>query len=169
MRASYRYDSLWFAAMDTKSALITCVLWSVQSKYHINVPDRGSACAPGNSAEAQNYYQAMACAVNYAFANRQAIMHGYAKASASPQTRPEKIGLNLVYDVAHNIAKIENHQVGDGAAKRFGFTAKAQHEPSQQDTLTCQQTTAVKGNQCLSPAAWAPARGCCWAVRRLWS
>jgi RNA-splicing ligase RtcB len=44
-------------------------------KYKITLPDRELACAPGNSNEAEDYYQAMACAVNYAFANRQAIMH----------------------------------------------------------------------------------------------
>jgi tRNA-splicing ligase RtcB len=88
-------------------------------KYHINVPDRELACAPGNSAEAQNYYQAMACAVNYAFANRQAIMHWVRQSFQQVLKQdPEKIGLKLVYDVAHNIAKIENHQVGDGATKK---------------------------------------------------
>ncbi len=87
-------------------------------KYHITVPDRELACAPGNSSEAQNYYQAMACAVNYAFANRQAIMHWVRQSFQQVlKQEPEKIGLKLVYDVAHNIAKIENHQVDGGTKK----------------------------------------------------
>ena len=45
------------------------------AKYKIALPDRELACAPGSSSEAQDYVQAMACAVNYAFCNRHAIMH----------------------------------------------------------------------------------------------
>jgi tRNA-splicing ligase RtcB len=81
-------------------------------KYKIVLPDRELACAPGNSNEAEDYYQAMACAVNYAFANRQAIMHWVRQSFQQVFNRdPEKFGLKLVYDVAHNIAKIENHKV----------------------------------------------------------
>ena len=88
------------------------------SKYKIVLPDRELACAPGKSVEAQDYYQAMACAVNYAFANRQAIMH-WVRQSFKQTFRedPEKFGLKLVYDVAHNIAKIEDHNV-DGQRKK---------------------------------------------------
>jgi tRNA-splicing ligase RtcB len=87
-------------------------------KYNIVLPDRELACAPGNSREAEDYYQAMACAVNYAFANRQAIMH-WVRQSFQKVLRedPEKFGLKLVYDVAHNIAKIENHKI-DGDVKK---------------------------------------------------
>ena len=88
-------------------------------KYHITVPDRELACAPGTSIEAHNYYQAMACAVNYAFANRQAIMHWVRQSFQQVLKQDaEKLGLKLVYDVAHNIAKIENHQVDDGVTKK---------------------------------------------------
>jgi tRNA-splicing ligase RtcB len=81
-------------------------------KYKIELPDRELACAPGNSNEAEDYYQAMACAVNYAFANRQAIMHWIRQSFQRVfKEDPERFGLKLVYDVAHNIAKIENHQV----------------------------------------------------------
>jgi tRNA-splicing ligase RtcB len=87
-------------------------------KYNIVLPDRELACAPGNSREAEDYYQAMACAVNYAFANRQSIMH-WVRQSFQKVLRedPEKFGLKLVYDVAHNIAKIENHKI-DGDVKK---------------------------------------------------
>jgi tRNA-splicing ligase RtcB len=87
-------------------------------KYKIVLPDRELACAPGKSQEAQDYYQAMACAVNYAFVNRQTILH-WVRQSFQQVFRedPEKFGLKLVYDVAHNIAKIENHRV-DGDRKK---------------------------------------------------
>ena len=87
-------------------------------KYKIALPDRELACAPGTSPEAQDYYQAMACAVNYAFANRQAITHWVRQSFEQVYKKPaETFGLRLVYDVAHNIAKIEEHKVNDGYKK----------------------------------------------------
>ncbi|RJS80255.1 RtcB family protein [Candidatus Bathyarchaeota archaeon] len=81
-------------------------------KYKIILPDRELACAPGKSREAEDYYKAMACAVNYAFVNRQTIMHWVRQSFQKVFKKdPETFGLNLVYDVAHNIAKIETHQV----------------------------------------------------------
>lgn len=87
-------------------------------KYHIRIPDRELACAPGNSEEAGDYYSAMACAVNYAFANRQAIMHWVRQSFQQVfKENPERFGLKLVYDVAHNIAKVETHKV-DGETQK---------------------------------------------------
>jgi tRNA-splicing ligase RtcB len=87
-------------------------------KYNIALPDRELACAPGKTAEAQDYYQAMACAVNYAFVNRQAILHWVRQSFQQVfNESPERFGLKLVYDVAHNIAKIENHKVNGKRAK----------------------------------------------------
>lgn len=87
-------------------------------KYKINLPDRELACAPGNSQEARDYIEAMACAVNYAFCNRQAIMHWVRQSFQQVYGQnPEKFGLKLVYDVAHNIAKIETHNI-DGTQKK---------------------------------------------------
>jgi tRNA-splicing ligase RtcB len=81
-------------------------------KYNINVPDRELACAPATSDEAQDYYQAMACAVNYAFVNRQVITHWVRQSFEEILKKPaEDFGLDLVYDVAHNIAKIEEHNI----------------------------------------------------------
>ena len=81
-------------------------------KYKINLPDRELACAPGNSPEAQDYVKAMACAVNYAFCNRQAIMHWVRQSFQQVYHEDaEKLGLKLVYDVAHNIAKVETHRI----------------------------------------------------------
>ncbi|HEX69251.1 MAG TPA: RtcB family protein, partial [Candidatus Bathyarchaeota archaeon] len=72
-------------------------------KYKIALPDRELACAPGNSKEAEDYFQAMACAVNYAFSNRQAIMHWVRESFEKVFRKPaEEMGLKLVYDVAHN-------------------------------------------------------------------
>jgi tRNA-splicing ligase RtcB len=87
-------------------------------KYGLELPDRELACAPGSSSEAKDYVQAMACAVNYAFSNRQAIMH-WVRQSFQQVYRedPEKFGLKLVYDVAHNIAKVETHRVNGGQKK----------------------------------------------------
>jgi tRNA-splicing ligase RtcB (3'-phosphate/5'-hydroxy nucleic acid ligase) len=82
------------------------------SKYKIVLPDRELACAPGNSNEAKDYMEAMASAVNYAFCNRQAIMHGVRQSFQQVYRQdPEKMGLNLIYDVAHNIAKVESHSI----------------------------------------------------------
>lgn len=87
-------------------------------KYRISLPDRELACAPGNSPEAKDYIQAMACAVNYAFCNRQAIMHWVRQSFQQVYHEdPEKFGLKLVYDVAHNIAKAETHEI-DGTSKK---------------------------------------------------
>jgi tRNA-splicing ligase RtcB len=82
------------------------------SKYGINLPDRQLACAPIESPEGQAYLAAMACAANYAWANRQCIAHWVRESFSKVFSRsPEKLGMKQVYDVAHNIAKIEEHTV----------------------------------------------------------
>jgi tRNA-splicing ligase RtcB len=87
-------------------------------KYKISLPDRELACAPGNSSEAKENFQAMSCAVNYAFSNRQAITHWVRQSFQQVcHEEPEKMGLKLVYDVAHNIAKVETHNTDEGAKK----------------------------------------------------
>ncbi|MBY8992856.1 MAG: RtcB family protein, partial [Candidatus Lokiarchaeota archaeon] len=93
-------------------------------KYHVNVPDRELACAPGNSVEAKDYFEAMACAVNYAFSNRQTIMHWVRQSFQQTFNQDsEKFGLNLVYDVAHNIAKVETHKI-NGSQKKVWIHRK---------------------------------------------
>ncbi|MDI7246382.1 MAG: RtcB family protein [Bacillota bacterium] len=87
-------------------------------KYGITIPDRQLACAPLSSTEGQDYFAAMACAANYAWANRQCIMHWTRQAFTKVFERsPEDLGMDLIYDVAHNIAKIEDHVV-DGKRRR---------------------------------------------------
>jgi len=80
-------------------------------RYNINIPDRQLACAPLNSPEGKNYYQAMCCAANFAWANRQCITH-WAREIFSQVFRlsQERLGMKLVYDIAHNIAKKEIHK-----------------------------------------------------------
>lgn len=81
-------------------------------KYGIELPDRELACAPFNSPEAMDYIAAMRAAANYAWANRQYIMHWVKESFLKVlNTGPKSVGMSLVYDVAHNIAKIEEHTV----------------------------------------------------------
>ena len=85
----------------------------VMEKYKLNVKDRELACAPFASEEGRRYYSAMACAANNAFANRQVITHNIRKAFSKVfGQKPEDMEMNLIYDVAHNIAKVERHKVG---------------------------------------------------------
>ncbi len=86
------------------------VMERAHQKYGISLPDRQLACAPINSEEGQTYLRAMHCAANFAFANRQAIAHWTRQAFAKIfKATPESLGMYQVYDVAHNIAKIEEH------------------------------------------------------------
>jgi tRNA-splicing ligase RtcB len=84
-------------------------------KYGIAVPDRQLACAPISSEEGQAYLGAMRCAANYAWANRQCLMH-LARAACERVFGKswEALGMHLIYDVAHNIAKFETHRVNGG-------------------------------------------------------
>ncbi|HMK92160.1 MAG TPA: RtcB family protein [Thermoleophilia bacterium] len=85
--------------------------------YGFELPDRQLACAPVRSTEGQDYLVAMACACNFAFANRQMMLHEVRGAFAQLFGRSwERLGIELVYDVAHNIAKRETHAV-DGVER----------------------------------------------------
>jgi tRNA-splicing ligase RtcB len=88
------------------------------SKYGIKLPDRQLACAPIESKEGQDYLAAMACAANYAWANRQCIAHWTRESFSKIFDRsPEKLGMRQIYDVAHNIARIEEHTIDGRKAK----------------------------------------------------
>ncbi|MFA7198596.1 MAG: RtcB family protein [Methanoculleus sp.] len=84
-------------------------------KYRIEIPDRQLACAPLESPEGRAYYGGMVCAANYAWANRQVIMHEARKVFAE-LFEIEYDEMRLIYDVAHNVAKFEQHEV-DGTTK----------------------------------------------------
>jgi len=85
---------------------------AAMKKYNIELPDRQLACAPLDSQEGQDYLAAMRCAANYAWANRQCIAHWVRESFCKVMgTSEETAGLELIYDVTHNIAKIEKHEV----------------------------------------------------------
>jgi len=86
------------------------------ARYGIELPDRQLACAPLGSPEAERYFGAMCCAVNYAFANRQAIAH--LTAAVFEEVFGGRAGVRTVYEVAHNLAKFETHRV-EGAERRL--------------------------------------------------
>jgi tRNA-splicing ligase RtcB (3'-phosphate/5'-hydroxy nucleic acid ligase) len=88
------------------------VMSRVVRQLGIDLPVRQLACAPVNSSEGRAYLAAMACAANFAFANRQAIT-GLAEQALTESLHlsPRELGLGLIYDVSHNIAKIEEHLV----------------------------------------------------------
>jgi tRNA-splicing ligase RtcB len=100
-------------------------------RYRISVPDRQLACVPLRSAEGRAYLGAMAAAANFAWANRQ-VMTGLAERAFLEVlgTGPSTVGFGLVYDVCHNVAKMEEHMVGGerrrvcvhrkGATRAFG-------------------------------------------------
>jgi tRNA-splicing ligase RtcB len=95
------------------------VMNGAMSKYEIALPDRQLACTPIKSPEGQDYLAAMAAAANYAWANRQVIMSQTEKAFMKALgISPKELGFSLIYDVCHNIAKIEEHVV-DGKKRRL--------------------------------------------------
>jgi tRNA-splicing ligase RtcB len=85
------------------------IVMNALPKYNIKLPDRELACVPFNSPEGQRFFKAMSAACNYAWSNRHMISHYIRKAWKS--VLGEKADLKLLYDVAHNIAKIEEHEV----------------------------------------------------------
>ncbi len=88
------------------------VMSSAVQRYGISLPDRQLACTPVNSPEGKDYLAAMACAANYAWTNRQCITH-WARESFTKVLgkSPRELGLEQIYDVAHNIAKIEKYMI----------------------------------------------------------
>ncbi len=93
-------------------------LRGVPERYGIELPDRQLACAPANSPEGQHYVGAMRAAANYAWCNRQLLMWQAREVFETVFNRPwTELGMKLVYDVAHNIAKFEEHRI-DGGLKR---------------------------------------------------
>jgi tRNA-splicing ligase RtcB len=88
------------------------------AKYNIELPDRQLACAPVDTPEGRKYIAAMRAAANYGFCNRQLLMQQAREVFASVFGRSwEDLGMEMLYDVAHNIAKLEEHVV-DGVKKK---------------------------------------------------
>ena len=88
-------------------------------KYNIHLPDRELACVPNNSEEGESYRKAMFAALNFAWSNRQMITHWTRKSFERVFNQTESdLDMKLVYDVAHNIAKVEKHKV-DGKERKL--------------------------------------------------
>ncbi|HEU0276178.1 MAG TPA: RtcB family protein [Candidatus Udaeobacter sp.] len=103
----------------------------MESKYGIKVLDRELACAPFDSPEGRDYFAAMKCGLNMSFANRQVILHRIREVFSEVFGRSaEQLGMRMIYDVAHNTAKLEKHTVNGkqktllvhrkGATRAFG-------------------------------------------------
>ncbi|MBS3051577.1 MAG: RtcB family protein [Candidatus Aenigmarchaeota archaeon] len=103
----------------------------MESKYGIKILDRELACAPFQSKEGQDYFTAMKCGINMSFANRQVILHRIRECFSKVMGQSaESMEMNCVYDVAHNTAKLEEHDVNGkrqqvlvhrkGATRAFG-------------------------------------------------
>jgi tRNA-splicing ligase RtcB len=100
-------------------------------KYGLSTPDRELACAPFRSEEGQAYFAAMKCAINMSYINRQVILHRVREVFSDVFHRsPEDMGMHQVYDIAHNTAMLEEHEVDGerrevlvhrkGATRAFG-------------------------------------------------
>ncbi len=120
------------------------------SKYGIKLPDRSLVCAPANSPEGKRYLAAMRAAANFAFANRQILLHQARR--AFEHVFGPGATLRMVYDVAHNIAKLEKHTVDGeevevlvhrkGATRAFG----PNHPEVPADYRTVGQPVLVPGS-----------------------
>jgi tRNA-splicing ligase RtcB (3'-phosphate/5'-hydroxy nucleic acid ligase) len=95
------------------------VFKNAPKKYGFELPDWQLACAPVRSPEGQDYLGAMRAAANFAWCNRQLLTHQAREVFSRIFGKPwEQLGMDLVYDVAHNIAKFEDHDVGGGRHKQ---------------------------------------------------
>jgi tRNA-splicing ligase RtcB (3'-phosphate/5'-hydroxy nucleic acid ligase) len=95
---------------------------SALQRHGISLPDRQLACAPLSSPEGEAYMGAMSCAANFAWANRQTMAHRVREAIAAALGRPQAEGTRQVYDVAHNVAKLERYGSRTLCVHRKGAT-----------------------------------------------
>ncbi len=103
------------------------LMTKAMAKYGIHIPDRELACAPFRSSEGQRYFAAMAAAANFAFANRQLITAGIRRAWKQELSADV---IEIVYDVAHNVAKVERYpEVGEVVVHRKGATRAFPGQP----------------------------------------
>lgn len=132
---------------------------SAMGRHGISVPDRQLACVPVRSPEGERYLGAMAAASNFAWANRHALAHATREAFAeSFDVSVERTGMQLVYDVAHNLAKLERHEVNGeqrllcvhrkGATRAFG----PGHPDLADDLVQVGQPVLVPGS--MGTASW---------------
>ena len=103
------------------------------AKYDISLADRELACVPNNSEEGESYRKAMFAALNFAWSNRQMITHWARKSFQRVfKQSGSDLGMDLVYDVAHNIAKVETHKV-DGRDRKLVIHRKGATRAFPQD------------------------------------
>ena len=132
---------------------------AAMARHDIRVPDRQLACVPVESPEGRRYMGAMAAASNFAWANRHILAHETRAAFAAAfDTDPLETGMDLVFDVAHNLAKIERHSVQDeeralcvhrkGATRAFG----PGHPALPEDLRSIGQPVLVPGS--MGTASW---------------
>ena len=128
------------------------MLRGVPAKYGIELPDRQLACAPVHSPEGQQYLGAMRAAANFAWANRQLLMWQTREAFAEFFGRSwESMQMNLVYDVAHNIAKLESHARRAARSSRCACTARGPRGPSPPATPSCPTAYRAIGQPVIIP------------------
>ncbi|MDH5372211.1 MAG: RtcB family protein [Acidimicrobiia bacterium] len=135
------------------------LMGSAMNRYGIQVPDRQLACVPVQSPEGERYLAAMAASSNFAWANRHVLAHEARKAfSAAFGVSIDRTGMHLVYDVAHNLAKLERHEIEGserllcvhrkGATRAFG----PGHADLPEDLRAVGQPVLVPGS--MGTASW---------------
>jgi len=129
------------------------VMMNAAKKYQIDLPDPQLCCAPVSSPEGKQYLGAMACAANFAFTNRQMITHWVRETFEHFfQRGPGDLKMDLIYDVCHNIAKIETHTIQGQSKKvcvhRKGATRSFPpgHSDIPQDYRTIGQPVLIPGD-----------------------
>jgi tRNA-splicing ligase RtcB len=135
-------------------------LRAMPTKFGLQIIDRELACAPFHSEEGQAYFAAMACAANMAFANRQVILHRIREVLSEVfQRSPEELGLEMVYDVAHNIAKLERHAL-DGQERELLVHRKGATRAFPPGHPELPEAYRQTGQPVILAAAWRPAPTC---------
>ncbi len=134
----------------------------------MDLPDRQLACATVKSKAGEDYFAAMACGANFAWANRQMIMHWVRQSFEEVFKRSaEDLGMHQVYDVAHNIAKVEEYEV-EGRRRKVYVHRKGATRAFPKDHPEVPRNTVPSDSRSSSPATWAPA-ATCWSERsRSW-
>lgn len=143
-------------------------LQSAVHRYGIKLPDRELVCAPLDSPEGKDYLAAMRSAANYAFCNRQLLAHAARKAFEEVLAgKVKNWHLHQVYDIAHNMGKIETHQV-DGKNVKVCVHRKGATRAFDPICLSCRTFTGRLASRCWCRAAWGRLPGCWWAQKKAW-
>ena len=129
------------------------IMQNASEKYNISLKDRQLACAPFSSPEGNRYFRAMGCAVNFAMANRECLSYWIIQEFEKMFSKSyKKMGIELIYDISHNVAKLENHIIDNkrktlcvhrkGATRSFG----PGHESLPFDYRTIGQPVIIPGD-----------------------